>query len=182
MCVCVCLCVCVHVFGCVRARVCVCVYIFVWMCKFFCVFLCLYMFVHMFVCVHLCRNYKVCGGLGLCCHRTLNLALLVNIVFKLLASLKRKVFVVYTSIFLELQNNYLALLFGNFVLIVIKLRSIFIIEWDLSCFITINALFLNLHNFFNRFSCFFCKYIGALQTTLCAYDSKKVIIILVLNI
>ena len=55
----------------------------------------------------------------------------VKIVIQLSPSLKPKVFAVHTSNFRNLQNNYLNLLYPNFVLIEVKLWSVFMIWWDL---------------------------------------------------
>ena len=55
----------------------------------------------------------------------------VKIVIQLSPSLKPKVFAVHTSNFRNLQNNYLTLLYPNFVLIEVKLWSVFMIWWDL---------------------------------------------------
>ena len=58
----------------------------------------------------------------------------VKIVIQLSPSLKPKVFAVHTSNFRNLQNNYLTLLYLNFVLIEVKLWSVFMIWWDIFFF------------------------------------------------
>ena len=55
----------------------------------------------------------------------------VKIVIQLSPSLKPKDFAVHTSNFRNLKNNYLTLLYPNFVLIEVKLWSVFMIWWDL---------------------------------------------------